>query len=104
MADDNMRIIPERDEVRGHARSASKQPPSTGRKPSSSSKKAPVSQSSGISFSTFTLGFFVVLLAGACAFLYVLNQDVVAENSLLADRVAEIESKLSVTDESLSES
>lgn len=103
MSDDDMRIVPERDEIR--------QRPS-GRKPTSTKKTAAkhrptaerAQKNTGSSFMTVVLCILVVLLSGAAAYLYLQTQELSTQREALAERVLDIESKLSVTDESLSQS
>lgn len=105
MADDNMRIVPERDEIRPRARTTTaRQPPSSAKPSSSTTVSKPAKKSSGFSVVTFFLGLFVVLLVGACAFLYLQTTELELDKVALEGRIADIESKLSVTDESLSQS
>jgi len=102
MADDNMRIVPERDDIRPRQSSAKR---SSSPKSSSAPRKVkPEKNPSGSSFFTLILMFFIVLLSGASAFLYLQTIELNEEKQALSNRVAEIESKLSVTDESLSQS
>lgn len=107
MSDDDMRIVPERDEIR--ARTSVKKPASSGAAASKSGQikrtKAAVKPStSGSGFMTIILCLFVVLLSGVSAYLYLQTQTLSAEKNELAARVLDIESKLSVTDESMSQS
>lgn len=100
---DDMRIVPERDEIRprsGKKQSAPKTTSSSG-KQSSSTAPAP---NTGSPFMTVVLCIFVVLLSGAAAYLYLQTQELEMQRQSLAQRVQDIESKLSVTDESLSQS
>lgn len=108
MSDDDMRIVPERDEIRPRS---SVKPSRKADQPSSGSsgqvKRAKASSASsggGSSFIIVILCLFVVLLSGASAYLYIQTQTLASEREALAQRVVDIESKLSVTDESLSQS
>ena len=105
MSDDDMRIVPERDDIR--PRSSGKKPArprakSPGKKTAQSAPQSSVS--SGTPVMTIILCLFVVLLSGAAAYLYLQTENLSAERDALAQRIADIESKLSVTDESLSQS
>lgn len=103
MSDNDMRIIPERDETRSQQQrsSAKKTAPRSGNG-QTPVKRAPTS--SGGSMMTPVLSVFVVLLAAASAYLYLQTSVLADERDALAARVFDIESKLSVTDESLSQS
>lgn len=105
MADDDMRIVPERDEVRSRARPSAPRANSSSSKPSRPAPAVAAKKSSGSSsIVTIILGLFVALLAGSCAFLYLQTAELATQRDALSERVADIESKLSVTDESLSQS
>ena len=101
MSDNDMRIIPERDEIRARSGAAVTKPSSGEAK---STKAARQRAASGESAMIGVLAVMLVLLAGAAAFLYVQIETLTEQRDALAERVLDIESKLSVTDESLSES
>lgn len=107
---DDIRIVPERDELRPRNKTAVKRT-SASAADSKSSRPKPAKTTAtqpmprqGSSMMTMVLAVFVVLLSGTCAFLYLQTQNLNTEREILASRVADIESKLSVTDESMSQS
>ena len=102
MSDNDMRIVPERDEIRSRPAMKKTASPSPSSGQTKQVKTTP--KSSSLSFMTVVLCVFVVLLSGACAYLYIQTQMLESERNALTERVADIESKLSVTDESLSQS
>lgn len=104
---DDMRIIPERDEIRPRTQTSTKKPTagtSTSR-PAGPAKPAVTRSSSGSSDKSFWVLISLILVAcTASAWLFVQTRALAAERDALAQRVEQIESKLSVTDESLSQS
>ena len=104
---DDMRIIPERDDIRPRTQTSTKKPSAGARTPTSSGpvKPAAARSSSGNSDKSFWVLVSLILLAcTASAWLFVQTRALAAERDALAQRVEQIESKLSVTDESLSQS
>lgn len=96
---DDLRIIPERDEPRARAQSnrpggskPTKKRPPPPKKPSTSSPLVGV------------LCVMVILVSGAAAYLFLQTQTLGKQRDDLDQRVQVLESKLSVTDESLSQS
>lgn len=105
---DDMRIIPERDEIRPRSQTSTKKPVSTGAEKSPGAAKPPSGTrrvaSTGTDKSFWLLVALILLACTASAWLFVQTRALAAERDALAQRVEQIESKLSVTDESLSES
>jgi len=104
---DDMRIIPERDEIRPRSQTNTKKPVNTGAtKPSGPAKSSSATRaaSNGTDKSFWVLIALILLACTASAWLFVQTKALAAERDALALRVEQIESKLSVTDESLSES
>lgn len=106
---DDMRIIPERDEIRPRSQTSTKKPVNPGAaksseaaKPPSGTRRRPASSGSDKSF--WLLIALILMACTASAWLFVQTRALAAERDALAQRVEQIESKLSVTDESLSES
>ncbi|MEQ9022024.1 MAG: hypothetical protein RLN82_04590 [Pseudomonadales bacterium] len=102
-----MRIIPERDEIRARSQTSTKKPVNTGTAKSSGDAKTPSvkrAASAGTDKSFWLLVALILLACTASAWLFVQTRALAAERDALAQRVEQIESKLSVTDESLSES
>lgn len=103
---DDMRIIPERDEIRARPQSNTKKPASPGSSKSSGGERPVAARpaSSGTDKSFWVLIALILVACTASAWLFVQTRTLAAERDALAQRVEQIESKLSVTDESLSES
>ena len=104
---DDMRIIPERDEIRPRSQTTTKKPASGATSSGASGPAKPVARrtSSGSSDKSFWVLVVLILLAcTASAWLFVQTRSLASERDALAQRVEQIESKLSVTDESLSQS
>jgi len=110
MSDNDLRIVPERDET--HPRAKPKPTKSNTQQPSKSKtakarptrpavKESPAKTNTPV---LIVLSMLVVALAGGCVYLYLGLEDSLKEQASLATRIADIESKLSVTDESLVES
>lgn len=96
---DDLRIVPERDEPR--ARPKSNRPANAKAK----SRQAPPQKvKSGSSPLVGVLCFMVALVSGAAAYLYLQTQTLSEQRNDLDSRVKVLEQKLSVTDESLSQS
>jgi len=104
MSDDDMRIVPERDEIRPRPSAKKTSQSSAGSNQVKRTKAVPAPSGSGPFFMAAVLCIFVVLLSGVSAYLYLQTQSLTSEREALAQRVLDIESKLSVTDESLSQS
>jgi chromosome segregation ATPase len=103
---DDMRIIPERDEIRARPQSNTKRPAGA-TSPKSSGADKPAARrpaSSGGDKSFWVLIALILVACTASAWLFVQTRTLAAERDALAQRVEQIESRLSVTDESLSES
>lgn len=99
---DDLRIIPERDDVRQPVR-----PKRPGGGDGNGKKPRPVppqKKSGGSSFLISVLCLMMVVLSGAAAYLYFQTQSLMSERTALDERVQVLEGKLSVTDESLSQS
>lgn len=102
---DDLRIVPERDESR--AMPKSNRPAATGAstKARSNATKQPVQKASGgSSVLVGLLCIMVALVSGAAAYLYMQTQTLSEQRDDLDSRVKVLEQKLSVTDESLSQS
>ena len=96
---DDLRIVPERDEAR--ARPKSNRPAAA---KSKSRKQPPQKTGGGSSALVGVLCIMVALVSGAAAYLYLQTQTLSEQRDDLDSRVKVLEQKLSVTDESLSES
>ena len=104
---DDMRIIPERDEIRPRSQTNTKKPDNAGTAKPPGATKAPARvrpATAGADKSFWLLISLILLACTASAWLFVQTRALAAERDALAQRVEQIESKLSVTDESLSES
>jgi len=102
---DDLRIVPERDESRATPRSNRTATAAASVKTKSNSKKQPVQKTSGgSSVLVGLLCIMVALVSGAAAYLYMQTQTLASQRDDLDSRVKVLEQKLSVTDESLSES
>lgn len=99
---DDLRIIPERDDVRQPVRATR---PSGGDGNGKKPRPAPPQKKSGgSSFLVSVLCLMMIVLSGAAAYLYFQTQSLLAQRAELDERVQVLEGKLSVTDESLSQS
>lgn len=105
MADNDWEIVPERDDALIKSRkikSGDAKRPAENR---NSTKNRKVKAQSGDSMALWSFIFLLVFASlGANIYLYLSLTDMQAENLALDTRVIDLESKLSVTDESLSES
>ena len=94
---DDLRIVPERDEARARPKSNR---PTTAK----ARTKPPQKTTGGSSVLVGLLCIMVALVSGAAAYLYLQTQTLSEQRDDLDSRVKVLEQKLSVTDESLSES
>lgn len=105
MADNDWEIVPERDDALIKSR---KVKASDAKRPAESrnaGKKQRARERNGDSMALWSFIFVLVFASlGANVFLYLSLSDMQAENLALDTRVVDLESKLSVTDESLSQS
>ena len=101
---DELKIIPERDDPRLESRRTSSASGNSQRKVSKSSHRRPAPQKSASSPLVGVLCIMVILVSGAAAYLFLQTQTLTEQRNDLDSRVKVLESKLSVTDESLSAS
>ena len=104
MTDNDMRIVPERDEVHPRARSRGRATTDKPKKSNRPSSEPRAGGGAGNRVVIWLLCILVVGLSGASAWLYLQTQTLNQQRETLAQRVADIESRLSVTDESMSQS